>query len=372
MKILFITNTLPPIVDGVGDYTYNIAKQFAEHDHDVYIVCKKNPAINTDVEGITVLPIVEKWNFNCHKPIVKLIKEKEIEIVTLQYVPHGFHPKGLPFALIKLTNEIKKCGTKLFSFCHEILILPEKYNIKRNILSLLMKNITRDIINNSDYAATSNEYYKLLSEDYIKVNKELNIIPIASNIPFNEYDIDYLKDLRDTIAKPEETIISFFGKRNIISCLETVEELINEGINIKILSIGKTDISNDNIDKRFIYNTGILDVDEISKYIQVSDILLLPEEKGFGCSFKSGSLIAALQNGATVITTKGRMTSDLLINKQNVIFVDFQNKEELMEILKWCISNPSDCNTISNNAKKQFNYINWGNTYKSYIEILNI
>lgn len=40
MKILFITNNFPPIVDGVGDYTYNIAKQFAEHNHKVYIIQK--------------------------------------------------------------------------------------------------------------------------------------------------------------------------------------------------------------------------------------------------------------------------------------------------------------------------------------------
>ena len=159
MKILFVTNTLPPIVDGVGDYTYNIAKQFAEHDHDVYIVCKKNPAINTDVEGITVLPIIEKWNFNCHKPIVKLIKEKGIEIVSLQYVPHGFHLKGLPFPLIKFTNEIKKTQAKLFTFFHEVCIDYYGWNIKRFICSIGIKYIAKRLIINSNYIATSIKHY---------------------------------------------------------------------------------------------------------------------------------------------------------------------------------------------------------------------
>ena len=108
MKILFITNNLPPIVDGVGDYTYNIAKQFVEHEHEVYIICRNNPQINTQVQGMTILPIIDKWDRNCYKPIISIIQKKVIDVVSLQYVPHGFHPKGLPFSIIKLTKKIKK------------------------------------------------------------------------------------------------------------------------------------------------------------------------------------------------------------------------------------------------------------------------
>lgn len=173
MRILFITNNFPPLVDGVGDYTYNIAQQFIKHGHKVYIICSKNPQINININGITIFPIINKWNFNCYKPIVRLIKEKEINIVSLQYVPHGFHPKGVPFPIIRLVNQIKKTNASLFTFCHELLVLPEPFNIKRLLLSCLMKYITRTIINRSDIAATSNDFYKYIAEQYIKVNKEL-------------------------------------------------------------------------------------------------------------------------------------------------------------------------------------------------------
>ena len=59
MNILFITNTLPPVVDGVGDYTLNLAKEFAKHGHKVSIVCKRNDRVKTDYEDIRVFPIVE-------------------------------------------------------------------------------------------------------------------------------------------------------------------------------------------------------------------------------------------------------------------------------------------------------------------------
>lgn len=371
MKILFITNNLPPIVDGVGDYTYNIAKQFVEHKHEVYIICKNNPQINTNVAGMTILPIVKKWDGNCYKPIIKLIKEKNLDVVSLQYVPHGFHPKGLPFPIIKLTKEIKKCHTQLFTFCHELLVLPKQGNIKRCVLSYLMKQITKIIINNSDYAATSNEYYKYLAENYIEVNKKLDIIPISSNIPLIKYNVDYIKNLRKNIASPNDFIIAFFGNRDVHTSIEVIKKLIKGGNRLKILFIGKTAMQ-DLLDTNFVYKTGIINTDEISKYLQIADVLLLPENKGFGCSFKSGSLIAGLQNGTTIITTKGRMTSELLIDKQNIIFTDFDDKNNIEKLLIWCMEHHLECKKIGNNARSQFSFISWANTYQKYIEILNM
>lgn len=370
MKILFITNNLPPLVDGVGDYTYNIAKQFVEHNHEVYIICRNNPQINTNVLRMTILPIINKWDYNCYKPIIKFIKEKAIDVVSLQYVPHGFHPKGLPFPIIKLTKEIKKTKSFLFTFCHELLVLPERGNIKKCILSYLMKQITKKIINNSDYAGTSNEYYKYLAENYIKVNKKLDTIPISSNIPLIKYDADYIKNLRKQIANSNETIIAFFGNRNIDTSIEVIRNLIKRGKKIKTLFIGKTAIQDNSLDANFAYKTGIINVNEISQYFQIADILLLPEDTGFGCSFKSGSLIAGLQNGTTIITTKGRMTSDLLLDKHNIIFTDFNNKNNLERLLIYYIEHPLECKRIGNNAKLQFSFINWTNTYQKYIEIL--
>lgn len=146
MKILFITNNLPPLVDGVGDYTYNIAKQFVEHNHEVYIICRNNPQINANVPGMTILPIINKWDCNCHKPIIKFIKEKAVDVVSLQYVPHGFHPKGLPFPIIKLTKKIKRCNVKLFTFFHEVSVEKEDGNIKRTLLSMLMQHISKKLL----------------------------------------------------------------------------------------------------------------------------------------------------------------------------------------------------------------------------------
>ena len=118
MNILFITNTLPPVVDGVGDYTLNLAKEFAKHGHNVSIVCKCDDRVKTDYEDIKVFPIVEAWNKSVAAPVIRLIRERHIEIVSLQYVPHGYDNRGLPFAIAYLAKEIKKINVPLYTFFH--------------------------------------------------------------------------------------------------------------------------------------------------------------------------------------------------------------------------------------------------------------
>lgn len=370
MKILFITNTLPPVVDGVGDYTYNIARQFAAHKHEVYIVCKKNQEINTDIEGITVLPIVEKWNFNCHTPIVKLIKEKGIDIVSLQYVPHGFHPKGLPFPLIKLTNEIKKCHVKLFTFCHEVYVEEEKGNIKRTVLSKLMQYISRRIVNNSDYVATSIEYYKNMILRLSPANKDIPTIPIASNIPESSLSEAELANLKKELTPNNEKIISFFGLRNIQTSIDAISELKQEGYRLKVMLIGKTSKNlPDNLPVDTI-KTGTLDTKEIDKYFKVSDIFILPQDNIYGCSFKSGSFVTGLRNSLPVITAKGKMTADVLVNEKNIMFTDFDCRNEVKNSILFLLNNKDIAVNIGNLAYNVSKCLTWEETYNKYIGLM--
>lgn len=367
MKILFITNNFPPIVDGVGDYTYNIAKQFVKHNHEVYVICKSNSQINTTVHGMNILPIVNKWDYTCYKPIIKLIKEKAIDVVSLQYVPHGFNPKGLPFSIIKLTKEIKTLNTKLFTFFHEVSVNKEKGNIKRTVLSLMMQYISKRIIENSDYIATSIEYYKDMMLKLVCNRKYIPLIPIASNIPETQLSKEELLTLKKKLAPNNEIIISFFGIRNIQTSIDVISELKDIGYKLKVLLIGKTsnnlpkNLPNDTI------KTGTLDLAEIDKYFKISDIFILPQDNIYGCSFKSGSFATGLKNRLPVITAKGKMTSKILENRKNIIFTDFNKREEIKNSILFLINNKSIASCIGNEAYNIVKDFSWEETYKKYI-----
>lgn len=367
MKILFITNNFPPIIDGVGDYTYNIAKQFAEHNHKVYIICKNDSQIRTNILGITILPIINQWDYNCYKPVIRFIKEKAIDVVSLQYVPHGFHPKGLPFSIIKLTKEIKRNNTKLFTFFHEVSVEKEKGNIKRTLLSILMQHISKRIIENSDYIATSIEYYRNMILRLVPDKREIPLIPIASNIPETKLSKEELFDLKKTLAPNNETIISFFGIRNIQTSIDAIYELKKNGQKLKVLLIGKTSKHLPNNLPTDTIKTGTLDIEEIDQYLKISDIFILPENNDSGCSFKSGSLAAGLRNNLPIITTKGKLTSEKLCNQDNIFFCSFITSNEVKERILYLL-NYRHKNKI---LKSNIHHTDWYDTYNTYINIIN-
>lgn len=370
MQILFITNNFPPIIDGVGDYTYNIAKQFAEQNHKVYIVCKQSPLIDMGISKMTVLPIIKKWDLNCYKPIIKLIKEKSIDVVSLQYVPHGFHTLGLPFPIIKVTKEIKRCNVKLFTFFHEVSIEKERGNLKRTILSIIMQYISTKIIENSDEVATSIEYYKRMISKLDFYKRDIPLIPIASNIPETTLSNNEIKFLKKKLTPNEEKIISFFGIRNIQTSIDAINNLKNEGYKIRILIIGKTSkILPHNLPQDTI-KTGLLEIDKIDKFFKISDIFILPQDNIYGCSFKSGSFAAGLRNRLPIISAQGKITSEQLKNEENIIFTDFNDSRKIKEAIRFLLDNPIIAKEIGDAAYRTAKEFTWHNTYLKYISII--
>lgn len=370
MKILFITNNLPPIVDGVGDYTYNIAMQFAEHNHEVYVVCKRNSKIDTDVKGITILPIVDKWNNSCHEPIIKLIKEKCIDVVSLQYVPHGFQSKGIPFNMIPLVKAIKRSNVEFMIFCHEVYIPFVSGSIKLYINSVLSKLATKMILYNCQKIATSIDFYRQMIEK-LNLHKCLSKpIPIVSNVPIFEGKSETLHSIKKEIGATDRIVISFWGMRNVESSVKAIKNLINRGIKIKVLFIGNTKGDISILDKDDYYKTGILPIFEIDKYIQISDILVLPETNIYGCSFKSGSLAAALRDGRCVVTAKGLLTSSELRNGENVVFTDFEAPAIIEHCLEDLIVNPNKRKDIGHAAACLAKSFTWKHTYMEYMNFL--
>ena len=366
MKILFISNHMPPIVDGVGDYTYNLAHEFVQHGHEVIVVCSNCSEPLVETKEFTTLPIITQWNKKAGQQIVAIINKYNINVVSLQYVPHGFHPKGLPFGLIDLIHEINKTDVKKMTFFHEVCIDYLGWNIKRTLFSYGIKYIAKKLIENSDYVATSIEHY---AKRIQKFKKGINIstIHIASNIPKHNYTQEYLAQLKEVVAPQGEFIIVFFGKRNINSQVKAIGELINEGYKIIALSLGNTSF----LEKDYkipTYKTGLLNINEISKYFQIADCLCLPENEESGCSFKSGSLAAGLQHALPILTNKGNMTESTLRNHINIIFTD-NNVSNIKALIKRLIQDKDFHLSISQHAALLGEALTWEKTYIDYMNI---
>lgn len=368
MNILFITNTLPPEVDGVGDYTLNLAKEFAKHGHEVSIVCKKSNKVLIDCTEVGIYPIVDKWNKGAAIQVKQLMQQRSVEMVCLQYVPHGFEPHGLPLGLLLFMQELKKAGTPIFTFFHEVYWHYRGFNLKYLTESVLMAQISKRIIELSNYVATSITHYADLILNLS--GKKAVTIPIASNIPVVNIEQTALRKLKSKIAPNNEFVVAFIGKRDLTIVSGALRKLIAEGYPIKILLIGNANNVID-IKERYCFRTGLLDIDELSKYVAISDCMIMPENATTGCSFKSGSLAAALSFGLPVITVKGIMTDAVLNEKENILFVNPASIDDYYEAIKSLLTDNGLNVKLSMNALSLGSGCTWQATYQKYLEIYN-
>lgn len=371
MIILFITNQLPPIVDGVGDYTYNLACEFAQYGHSVHVICRSCKEIHTDYKEISVNPIIECWNKTAGKQIAAYVRQHHVDVVSLQYVPHGFHPKGLPFGLVAALKEVKKTGIKVMTFCHEVSVEYKHGTIRQRMLEMLMKYVTKSILQLSDYTGTSIVRYRDMMLKLTDSHRSIAVIPIASNIPVTEHTHEELAELRNVIAPKREYIVAFFGMRDTATSLAAIKKMQDEGQKIKILFIGKIPASMVGKLPADSYKTGILDTKDIYKYFLVADILILPENNISGCSFKSGSLAAAMRAGLPIITAKGCLTDTSLKDGENIIFTDFSQSKNIVSLLRSLLCNKEKCQRIAVNAQRLVTIRTWEYTYQEYMKILN-
>ena len=365
MRILFVTNQMPPLVDGVGDYTCNLAREFARHGHEVAVVCRTDARIRTDYEDIKVFPVVKRWDFGAARPVVRLVRKLGTEVVSLQYVPHGFHPKGLPLQLIHVMREVKRTGVRVQVFCHEVYV-PFQRGMKNRVISFLTSRVTQGILKYCDSVATSIDYYKRMILGLHPRNRNVGVIPIASNVPECPLGEDERILLRRKIADDDETIVAFFGKRDIGTSMRALRNLVQKGYAVKVLFIGKI-AEKSEAGAISGYRTGVLDLKEISSYFQVANILVLPETDWYGCSFKSGSLIAGMRYGLPVVSVCGLLTSPSLKHGKNIVFADFRDVSKLERVLESLIKNPDMRRRIGENARMLTRNVTWTNTYIQYM-----
>lgn len=117
MKIIFICSSLETGKDGVGDYTRRLAGELIRQGHDASIIALHDKHIEsiekgTQIDQDTVIPVLRlpaciTWKKRV-KGAKKYIEHVDPEWLSLQYVPFGFHNKGLPFFLGKRLAKIGK------------------------------------------------------------------------------------------------------------------------------------------------------------------------------------------------------------------------------------------------------------------------
>jgi len=367
MKVVFISNNLPPAVDGVGDYTYFLAEQFVEHGHEVHIICSDAKEVDPlQMEDMAIHPIIDKWDRLGIDKTIQAIQSLQPDWVSLQYVPYSFSPTGQAWAMIHFAKQMHKLGIPLSTTFHEVCI---RYEAKQFSRALSQRIIARALAKHSQKVITSIDFYVRYLKQW---TDDVKMIQIGSNIPAIYTPEEDQKELRQSITPDGEFLIATFGKRDHVALLNLFEQLVAIRPNCKLLICGKTPkIKIKKHLKLNIHSTGYLSREGVFQHLKVSDLFLqFSMGKGGVCN-KSGSLAAAFAAGLPIVGNKGDMTNQSLVQSGAVIFAPKKgraNMDALLEIM----DNPVLLEEQAERAELYHErFLDWRTIYEEYVEYWN-
>jgi glycosyltransferase involved in cell wall biosynthesis len=367
MTVVFITQNHPPTFCGIGDYTANLAYAFHALGIETHLICNADQKTSLDSE-VQVHPIVEKWNNEGFKTVMEKLAFIKPDWILMQYVPHGFNAKGLPFMLPRLYNQFSANGYGVFTFFHEFFIRTNgawKVRLKVQLASAFQKHLAKKILNKSEKAATSIDLYaKMLNK--MSDTEKVQLIPIGSNILPHNSTPSVKMALKATLSISEDApIIATFGNRNITDYLADFDKLAEVMPNFIWLICGKTSTPLETLKSRsYIRYAGAMPAFDIYKHLQLADVYFSPDYvsltgEGGSCN-KSTALACGFSLGIPVIGIKGDMNNALLKNGENILLVDMNQKFALYQALKNSIQPSEYTQKLGEKAKELYeNTLNW-------------
>ena len=182
MRIAFITSSLQPGLDGVGDYTRRLAGELIRQGHPSIAVSLNDSYISDTVlelqkiEGTTVSVLRLSGGASWGKRMIEARNRLDAfqpDWTSLQFVPFGFHRKGLCFGVGKRLAAMNTKGSWHIMF-HELWLgLGEKSSLRHRVLGGLQRLIILDLMRRLRPRLVHTQaepYQKVLNREKIKAS----------------------------------------------------------------------------------------------------------------------------------------------------------------------------------------------------------
>lgn len=267
---MLITGSYPPKVCGVGDYTFKLLS-----------FLNQNSGFNFD------LYYKDKWSLINFNRYFKDLKSKSFDFYHLQYPTEGYGYSLVPLLLIAFLPRKKTIVT-----IHEL----SSRNFLAYVYTLLLIFLARTVI-------VSNELERLHASRFLVNKKKVRIIPIASNIKASEFSGKKFEEREIDLAcfghiRPLKGIEEFI---KAVSMLPNIKDTAIIGQSLERYEQFFTDIKEE-AKKLNIQVIDNKEEEELANILANVKIIYLPFPDGV--SNRRGSLLASIQNGCVILTTK--------------------------------------------------------------------
>jgi glycosyltransferase involved in cell wall biosynthesis len=341
-----VSGEFPPQHGGLGDYTNMLCTHLASQGMEVGVVTSKAAGETARGKGFPVAPAVSRWDFFCWPELGKRIRTMNANVIHVQYqtAAYGLHPaiNLLPLALRMAKNPAKV----VFTF-HD-LEAPYQPWLRGPVRKMAMLAGERRV--DAFVATNGADFQQLLASRPGPSAARYHLIPIGANV-LNHPPRRYTRDAqRKKLGAGARTLLlSHFGLLNqskgLQDLLVAMKLLIEQGLDVRLVLIGGTTGSSDATNVAFaehirseierlglagrVVETGFLAPEDVTGHLLACDVCVLPYRDG--ASFRRGTLMAALEHGLCLVTT--RPAEPDLVDGQNARLADPANPVSLARVI---------------------------------------
>lgn len=356
---------------GVGDYTREIGLALRDLGCEVHVATSTTGG---PVPGLTVYPVVERWNWGSWSRLLELIRRTEPAVVHVQYQAAAFamHPAiNLWPRRLRLTGAGRPRSAVTFHDLKVPYLFPKAGRLRRWVVNELARV--------SDAAITTNR------EDFENLKPELalppTLIPIGSNItPSLPDGYDRDRERARWGAGPDDLLLCFFGfvndRKGVDTLLHALQRLdsgpqkignpqllfvggqtgTSDPTNVAYLAQIETLIDQLGLAHR-VHWTGFVPAEQVTASFLAADLCVLPFRDGV--SFLHGTLHAALAHGAPILTTQPRVPLPELVNRENIFLVPPEDPQALAEAIVLLAADPDLRHRLGTGAQNLSERFRW-------------
>ncbi|HEX3392547.1 MAG TPA: glycosyltransferase family 4 protein [Solirubrobacteraceae bacterium] len=320
MRILLFNPSYPPVACGVGDYTRGLATALVCAGHDVTVIT--GATSTTAAEGPPrVLPLLRDWGVRAFLRARPRFAWPRPDLVVSSFpaVVEGSHVRLL--YLLPGMAKVLLGRPRTTFIVHEFVRTGET---ERRLLRLALWAADQIVaVTEAERDALVARYPSAAARTVVRHNAPS--IPIAVDDPAAD------TRARAALAPRERHVIAFFGL--IWAPAKGFEELLEAlaRTDALLVATGSLDPANSyhaHVDTEIerlglgerVRWLGFLSDDEVGRLLRTVDAVVLPYRGGAESGYTS--LLAALVNGAAVITTRGPQNPPWLRDGETALLVD--------------------------------------------------
>jgi glycosyltransferase involved in cell wall biosynthesis len=369
VRIDFIQPLLPPVIDGIGDYTALLSAELSQ-EHRVRILVDRDRSF-APIPGVEIVPGYRVSDRQSFRQLHDLV---DADWTILQYNPFGYGRRGYNPVLPGVMKRLAESGkTRVAMMSHET--YTPFYNLPLSLMALYQRPQFRRLLRASEVTWFSMENRVEPHRSWAPGRTMLHL-PVGSNIP--PVPIDRQEARRRLGLADDEVVLGVFGQAHVSRSLDLVghaaRAMQRDGRKVRLLYLGPDGNAFAALFPDLPSTTeGPLPADEVSRRLAAMDVFLATY--GDGICARRGAFIAALQHGLPIAATIGPETDSYLAAEDNKAYLmaRFDRPDDFAAIVRRLVEDRALAETLRHGALDLFDRVfAWPRIAQNLIQSLQL